>query len=290
MIKQLLIGLCYLLVADIAALAEVDTGLKAYPGSVLVDHDYNDADSFMVNTGSEVLHVRLYFADAPETFVQQAHDARRVQEQAHYFGIGQPQSILYLGEQAAAFTRDMLSKPFTLYTSHARALGGSGSSRVYGFVVTAEGRDLAELLVENGHARNFGVARRNYDGVPHTEIELKLRDLELLAMMKRRGAWELSTPEMLVELRAKQREEKMALQALMVSTTGMLESTVCLNTASQDELERVPGIGPVMAGRIMAGRPYRSLEQLKTISGIGEKLFERISPFLSIDLPKSNNG
>ena len=35
-----------------------------------------------------------------------------------------------------------------------------------------------------------------------------------------------------------------------------------INTASQAELEALPGIGPVIARRIIEGRPYRSVEEL----------------------------
>lgn len=59
-----------------------------------------------------------------------------------------------------------------------------------------------------------------------------------------------------------------------------------LNTAGQSELESIDGVGPVMAGRIMAWRQehgrFTSVDQLREISGIGPKTFEKIKPHVSV--------
>ena len=44
-----------------------------------------------------------------------------------------------------------------------------------------------------------------------------------------------------------------------------------INTATEKELTTVPGIGHVMAARIIAARPFRSADDLKRVSGIGDK-------------------
>ena len=52
-----------------------------------------------------------------------------------------------------------------------------------------------------------------------------------------------------------------------------------LNAASAAELETLPGIGPVLAGRIVAEReqaPFVSVEELIRVSGIGEKKLEAL--------------
>jgi competence protein ComEA len=257
-------------------------GLKAYPGSTLADLDFVDGDSFIVDTGEEELHLRLYFVDAPESVVYADHDARRVNDQARYFGIEDREQIIALGKRAGDFVREMLSEPFTVYTAHSRALGGRGSQRFYGFVVTADGHDLGELLVANGLARNFGVSRQNYNSEHHEEVEAKLGDLEIAATLTRKGAWAYSNPELVVKYRAEQRAERAAMQRLMTSRVQALQESIDVNTAEQSELEKIPGIGPVTAGRIIEGRPYTSLDELKKVPGIGVKTLERISPFLSI--------
>ena len=54
---------------------------------------------------------------------------------------------------------------------------------------------------------------------------------------------------------------------------------VDINTASQEELETLSGVGPVLAQRIIeyreANGPFQSLEELLEVKGIGEKTLEK---------------
>ena len=63
---------------------------------------------------------------------------------------------------------------------------------------------------------------------------------------------------------------------------------VDLNSASVDELAKIPGIGPAIASRIEARRPYQSIEELKTVPGIGGTLLEQIRTYLY--LSGADNG
>jgi DNA uptake protein ComE-like DNA-binding protein len=56
---------------------------------------------------------------------------------------------------------------------------------------------------------------------------------------------------------------------------------VDLNTASQVDLEKLPGIGPAMAKKIIAGRPYTSAGDLAK-SGIPPKTIEKITPLVTV--------
>lgn len=49
-----------------------------------------------------------------------------------------------------------------------------------------------------------------------------------------------------------------------------------LNTADADELARLPGIGPVLARRIVERRPFHSMEELARVPGIGPKVVLRL--------------
>jgi competence ComEA-like helix-hairpin-helix protein len=58
---------------------------------------------------------------------------------------------------------------------------------------------------------------------------------------------------------------------------------VNINTATAAELEALPGIGRVIARRVIEGRPYRSVDDLDRVKGIGRKRLEEIRPFITTD-------
>ena len=59
---------------------------------------------------------------------------------------------------------------------------------------------------------------------------------------------------------------------------------LALNAATAAELGCLKGIGPVLAGRIVADRaargPYSGVEDLDRVPGIGKRLLERLKPFV----------
>ena len=44
---------------------------------------------------------------------------------------------------------------------------------------------------------------------------------------------------------------------------------ICINTASIEALQTIPRIGPVLAQRIIDGRPYKNIEDVSEVQGIG---------------------
>jgi competence protein ComEA len=70
-------------------------------------------------------------------------------------------------------------------------------------------------------------------------------------------------------------------------TSGESESElVDLNTATASELEELPGIGPVLAERIVDWRTehgrFSTVDELREVSGIGEKLISQLRPLVRV--------
>ena len=61
------------------------------------------------------------------------------------------------------------------------------------------------------------------------------------------------------------------------ATAGVkIQSQININTASQSELEVLPGIGPVTASRIISDRPYQTIEELLNKKIVKQAVFEKI--------------
>jgi competence protein ComEA len=59
-----------------------------------------------------------------------------------------------------------------------------------------------------------------------------------------------------------------------------------LNKASKEDLVSLPGIGPVLAERIIAARPFHSVDDLSKVSGIGPKKFEDLRQLVIVQPEK----
>jgi competence protein ComEA len=67
-----------------------------------------------------------------------------------------------------------------------------------------------------------------------------------------------------------------------------------LNAAGEAELDRLPGIGPVLAARIVAHRrthgPFRRPDDLLAVPGIGPRLYERLEPLVEAGPPRDSSA
>ena len=62
-----------------------------------------------------------------------------------------------------------------------------------------------------------------------------------------------------------------------------------VNLASAAELERLPGVGPTLAARIVEARtrdgPFGSVDDLRRVRGVGGATLERLRPRLAVNTP-----
>ncbi len=58
-----------------------------------------------------------------------------------------------------------------------------------------------------------------------------------------------------------------------------------LNRASPEDLMDLPGVGPVLADRIVALRPFASVEGLTRVRGIGPKTLEGLRRYVVVGAP-----
>jgi competence protein ComEA len=79
----------------------------------------------------------------------------------------------------------------------------------------------------------------------------------------------------------KNRPTEVAVRALVAG------STLDINRATAADLELLPGIGPALARRIVEDRdrtgPFRTIDEVDRVRGIGPRTLERLRPFLRIE-------
>jgi competence protein ComEA len=259
--------------------------LETFHGCRFVDEDWADGDSFPVRFPDGTLRtVRLYGADCLESSVEGSEsNAQRLRDQRRWFGITDITAAHTMGHEGKKETKRLLAKPFTVHTAFSDARGDTRFGRIYAFVTTSSGEDMSELLISRGLARAFGVVRQCPDGTKGDEWREQLRDLEALAMKKGLGAWKLTDWDQLPTERRAAREE----EAEIVSVRGSGSKTapdqpIDINQASRDEILTLPGVGEVMALRIIEARPYTKTDDLLQVSGIGPKTLEKMAPFIKI--------
>lgn len=73
-----------------------------------------------------------------------------------------------------------------------------------------------------------------------------------------------------------------------------LTGVVNINTAPATDLEQLPGIGAKTAARIIEYRqkngPFKKIEELMNVRGVGEKNFLKLKAQITIAQPKAEHG
>jgi competence protein ComEA len=81
-------------------------------------------------------------------------------------------------------------------------------------------------------------------------------------------------------------------EAIAAGTASGAGARINLNSATADELARLPGVGPAKAKAIVEYRsdePFRKPEDLRKVKGIGDKLYERLKDQITVE-PAGSKG
>ncbi len=68
-------------------------------------------------------------------------------------------------------------------------------------------------------------------------------------------------------------------------STGLCADQININTATEQQLATLPGIGPALATRVTTFRkdhPFQKIEDLMQVKGIGQKVFDKIKAFITV--------
>jgi competence ComEA-like helix-hairpin-helix protein len=69
---------------------------------------------------------------------------------------------------------------------------------------------------------------------------------------------------------------------------------VNINSANSEELQQVPGIGPVTAGKILQMRksygPFKSVDDLLAIKGLGRKRLDKMRKYMTVGKAASKSS
>lgn len=172
------------------------SGYERFSDARYLERDGNDGDSFRVRAGGREFDLRLYFVDAPESYLSDRYESqrRRVADQARELGGISADEAVEVGKRAAAYVRQQLAgRAFTVHTYWEPVFD---SERRYAFVELPDGGDLGERLVEQGlariHTKGPGSKQAPVPtprGESFSKARSKLAALEREARAAKRGAW-----------------------------------------------------------------------------------------------------
>jgi endonuclease YncB( thermonuclease family) len=262
------------------AVARADEQWVTYKGCRYLPNAANDGDSFHVRAAGREHIFRLYFVDAPETDISIPD---RVAEQAKYFH-ATIQEALQIGTEAERFTRQKLSRPFTIRTCKQDARGRSRRPRYFAFVQT-DTADLGEQLIANGLARVYGAAS-GPPGMRTPEGEWrKLEQLERRAKKQKIGGWGIGAGRLHMRAAVQASPSTDSFDASIHPNAAPTSerqipgsgAKLNVNSASMEALQNIPGVGNVLAGRIIGARPFKSADDLRHVKGI--RKYQKLRPY-----------
>ncbi|MGE6259473.1 helix-hairpin-helix domain-containing protein [Heyndrickxia sporothermodurans] len=82
-------------------------------------------------------------------------------------------------------------------------------------------------------------------------------------------------------------EKTNPIHSISSSSDSINNDKVNINTANSEQLQSISGIGPSKAASIIEYReqngPYKKIEEIKNVTGIGDKTFEKLKESITVD-------
>ncbi|MFT5836826.1 MAG: endonuclease YncB(thermonuclease family) [Candidatus Azotimanducaceae bacterium] len=255
--------------STLRAANQVAGAWEVMEGCRLVSSPINDGDSFSVKYGDEQYTFRLYFVDALETSETYID---RVREQARYFAIPEG-AVTDGGQLATQFTKNFLRGEFTVITKWEDARGSSTHKRYFA-LIQKQDKFLATELMLAGLARLYGKPTEDRwpSGVTPRTFLNRLKNNEREAQREKHGIWALAAGSLQMSGLEALSAATVATEPSEIATTNSgafpIKDRINLNTATREELQTLPGIGPALSARMIGARPIKSVESLVEVPGI----------------------
>ena len=273
-----------------------------------------DADSFHVKTGGKEYIFRLYFVDAPETDMsfadrvkEQADYFNLTPEQAITLGeyakrftkekLAHPFTVRTCMQDAMGRSKMERHYAFVETTEGdlAELLVANGLARLHGQEAQPAGlrsperqwHKLKRLEAEAKQAKVGGwgaatgrMASRSAKAQPKTgpdsfDAFFHPEKLTSPAALDTSANQPTATPAFASSPAARMPSGS-SVSAASPASSAPVDGKLDVNAASSAELLAIAGVGPVIAQRIIEGRPYQTADDLIKVKGIGPKKYEQI--------------
>lgn len=137
-----------------------------------------------------------------------------------------------------------------------------------------------------------------YEFVDMSQYESKTKSIEVKGAIKAPGVYEVDAHASVKEILQKAQgcldnadtssinmSQDLPNESVLVIPEYKEVALISINSASEEELDSLPGIGPAIAKRIVEYRkvtPFQSIEEIKEVKGIGDAMYAKIQNMICL--------